>query len=145
MDYHNDFKEFIGLLNEKGVEYLVVGGYAVAHHGYPRYTGDIDIWFKASHDNVMKLKETLQAFGFGSLDIKEDDLLSPKKVIQLGYPPLRIDLMNFIDGVDFEGSYQRKVIGNNLGLPISYISLQDLKKNKQATNRYKDLDDLEHL
>jgi len=145
MDYPSDFKEFIELLNEKKVEYLIVGGYAVAHHGYPRYTGDIDIWFKASVDNVLKLKEVISDFGLSSLGLNDQDLLTAEKVIQIGYPPIRIDLMNSIDGVEFDACYRSKVVGTTLGFPVNFISLADLKINKKATNRHRDLDDLEHL
>lgn len=145
MDYPNDFRELLQLLNVKNVDYLVVGGYAVAQHGYPRYTGDIDIWYKASIENVAKLKIALTDFGFGSLGISDADLLQAENVVQLGYPPVRIDLMNFIDGVTFDVCYERRHIGFTLGFPVNYISLPDLKVNKQATKRYRDLDDLEHL
>lgn len=145
MDYPSDFKEFIELLNEKEVEYLIVGGYAVAHHGYPRYTGDIDVWFRATPENVLKLKNVMIAFGFESLGLNEADLMASEKVIQIGYPPIRIDLMNSIDGVEFDACYRRKVVGTTLGFPVNFISLSDLKTNKQATNRHRDLDDLEHL
>ncbi|CAN5222946.1 nucleotidyl transferase AbiEii/AbiGii toxin family protein [soil metagenome] len=145
MDYPNDFKEFIQLLNEKNVEYLIVGGYAVAHHGYPRYTGDIDIWFKISVENIKNLRETLLNFGFGALNVTDEDLLTSETVIQLGYPPVRIDLMNFLDGVNFDSCFERKNIGSSLGFAVNYIGLEDLKKNKSATKRHRDLDDLEHL
>lgn len=145
MDFPNDFKEFIGLLNARKVKYLVAGGYAVAFHGYPRYTGDIDFWFDTSIENLQSLSNALSDFGFS---IKIDDLAdmaSSEKVIQLGYPPVRIDLLSFLDGVTFDDCFERKVIDGSQGLPINYISKNDLKVNKQASGRHRDLDDLENL
>jgi len=85
-----DFREFVSLLNERGVDYLVVGGYAVALYGYPRYTGDLDVWVRVENDNADKLMDVLAAFGFGDVGLRHDDFLAPDAVIQLGYPPLRI-------------------------------------------------------
>ena len=141
-----DFSEFLGLLNKNKVEYLVIGGYAVAYHGYPRYTGDLDIWFNPEEDNVNKILVSLSEFGFESLNIHQNDLLKPGNIIQLGYPPIRIDLLNNPDGISFSDCFPRRVeqILEN-GLTINYISLSDLITNKKASGRYRDLDDLENL
>ncbi len=140
-----DFKEFFELLNERNVEYLVVGGYAVAFYGYPRYTGDIDIWIAASHINVEKVIDTLGEFGFASLNISIEDLAAEDVVIQLGYPPNRIDIMTSVTGLTFEESYKLSVTTTIDGVNVRFIDAQSLKKNKLATNRHRDLDDLENL
>ena len=145
MVFPNDFKEFIKLLNEKGVEYLVADGYAVAFHGYPRYTGDIDLWFNPNTDNIIQLSKVLKEFGFRVEPEDISDMASSEKVLQIGYPPVRIDLISFLDGVDFTSCYANKVTDMSLGFPIEYISKTDLKTNKKATGRFRDLDDLENL
>jgi hypothetical protein len=106
---NQDFKEFIQLLNDKGVRYLIVGGYAVALHGHPRYTKDIDIWIWLDAENADKLIEVLDQFGFAALGLKPDDFMTPGQVVQLGYPPSRIDLINSLTGVDFKTCYQAKM------------------------------------
>ena len=102
---NQDFKEFIQFLNDNHVQYLVVGGYAVAIHGHPRYTKDIDIWIETSLDNANNLLQALEQFGFSSLGLQTQDFLTPDQIIQLGYPPNRIDLLTNIDGVIFEDCY----------------------------------------
>ena len=101
-----DFKEFIELLNEHSVRYLVVGGYAVAFHGYPRYTKDIDIWIELSLENADKILKALNEFGFGSLDLTPDDFLESDQIIQLGYPPNRIDILTTLKDLKFEDCYE---------------------------------------
>jgi hypothetical protein len=142
---NSDFKEFAQLLNAYEVDYLVVGGYALAAHGHPRYTGDLDIWYRNTHDNRVRVVSALKAFGFGALGLTEDDLGDPGNVIQLGYPPRRIDLLGDIDGVSFSDCWPRRetIEWNGLSLPL--ISLGDFKANKRATGRLKDLADLEAL
>ena len=142
---NQDFKEFIQSLNENDVRYLVVGGYAVALHGYPRYTKDIDIWIGHDHENATRLVKALAQFGFGSLGLKADDFIEPDTIIQLGYPPNRIDLITTLPGVDFEQAFPSRLrveVGNIL---VNFIDLENLKKNKQATGRNQDLADLENL
>ncbi|MCX7736746.1 MAG: nucleotidyltransferase family protein [Candidatus Kapabacteria bacterium] len=145
MVLNKDFREFIELLNFHSIKYLVVGGYAVTIYGYPRFTNDIDIWFSRDKSNAEKLLKALKDFGFGSLDIKIDDFLQPNKVIQLGYPPNRIDLLTSVSGLEFDECYPKKVSIDVSGLKIDFIDLESLKKNKKATGRHKDLDDLENL
>jgi len=145
MVLNKDFREFIELLNAHNIKYLVVGGYAVTVHGYPRYTNDIDIWFWIDKSNAENLIKVLKDFGFGSLDIKTDDFLNPNKVIQLGYPPNRIDLLTSISGVEFEDCYPKRVTIDIGGIKIDFIDVDNLKKNKQASGRHKDLNDLENL
>ena len=93
MELHKDFKEFINLLNAHSVDYVIVGGYAMAFHGHPRFTGDIDFFVKPDRDNAKKIVSVLKDFGFSSLDISEDDFVLPGRVIQLGFPPVRIDIV----------------------------------------------------
>jgi hypothetical protein len=142
---NKDFKEFVELLNSTGVEYLLVGGYALAAHGHPRYTGDIDIWINPTSPNVSRLLEALGRFGFGSLGLTEADFMQPQAVIQLGYPPARIDLLTAIDGVAFDECYRRKVSMRVDGVDLSVIHLVDFRANKLAAGRAKDLADLEEL
>lgn len=145
MVLNKDFKEFIELLNVHQIKYLVVGGYAVTIHGYPRYTNDIDIWIEIDKANAENLIETLIDFGFGSLSISADDFLKPDKVIQLGYPPNRIDLLTSISGVEFEDCYPQRVFVEVDGLMVNFIDIDSLKINKKASGRHKDLNDLENL
>jgi len=140
-----DFVEFIELLNSNSVRYLVVGGYAVALHGHPRYTKDLDVWIQRSPDNAQNLLKALAAFGFGAVDITEEDLLKENYVIQLGYPPNRIDLLTSIKGVDFDVCYTSKIQAEVSGIPIDFIDIDNLKKNKLASGRPQDLADVENL
>ncbi len=140
-----DFKELLELLNLKKIEYLVIGGYAVAIYGYPRATGDIDIWIAISRDNARKTAAALKEFGFDIPELKEALFLEKEKNIRLGVPPLRVELITSIDGVEFSACYKNKNTVTIDDTEINFISLDDLKKNKKASGRYKDLDDLEHL
>ena len=140
-----DFKEFIALLNKNDVRYLVVGGYAVAAHGHPRYTKDLDVWVDVSPGNADRILRALDQFGFGALAVEKEDFLSEGQVIQLGYPPNRIDLITAATGLRFEDCYRAKVQVAIDGEPIDFIDLENLKKNKHATGRFQDLADLENL
>lgn len=142
---NSDFKEFAGLLNSNGVEYLVVGGYALAAHGHPRYTGDIDFWVGITPGNIAALLRALDAFGFASLGLTAADFAQPDAVIQLGHPPRRIDLLTAIDGVEFADCYARRLPVEMDGLTLPFISLDDFKANKRAAGRLKDLADLDSL
>jgi hypothetical protein len=140
-----DFRGFIELLNSNEVRYLIVGGYAVAVHGHPRYTKDPDIWIYADSENIEKLISALAQFGFGSLGITPDDFLTPDQIIKLGYPPNRIDLLTSLKGVDFKNAYQSRVQIEIDGLIADFIDLENLKKNKASTGRSQDMADLENL
>ena len=142
---NQDFKEFIQSLNDNQVHYLVVGGYAIALHGYPRYTKDLDIWIEMAPANAALLVKALEQFGFASLDLKAVDFLGPDQIIQLGYAPNRIDLMTTLPGVEFESCYISRVEVEIDGVSISFIDLKNLKKNKQSTGRLQDLADVERL
>jgi len=141
----HDFKEFLQLLNSKKVEYLIIGGYAVALYGYPRATGDMDIWIAISKDNARKLVEVLEKFGFDIPELKEEIFLEKNKVIRMGYPPLRIEILTSIDGVEFSECYNNRQTVVIDSVAVNFISLEDLKKNKKASGRYQDLADIENL
>jgi hypothetical protein len=140
-----DFKEFIQLLNANQVNYLIIGGYAVAIHGHPRYTKNIDIWVEMSSENADKIITALEQFGFGSLGLSAQDFQTPDQIIQLGYPPNRIDLITTPDGIDFETCYRSKTEVMVDDIPVQFIDLDNLKKNKKASGRLQDLADLENL
>lgn len=142
---HQDYREFIKLLNSKKVEYLVVGSFALAFHGHPRYTGDIDFWVRNSPYNSEKVYNCIKEFGFPISELTEKTFVSDDLIFQIGYPPVRIDIITSVDALDFEISFRNKheiVIDD---LIIGFISIEDFKKNKKAVGRYKDLSDLEGL
>jgi predicted nucleotidyltransferase len=145
MIIHPDFKDFLRLLNQQRVNYLLVGAYALGLLGYPRNTGDMDIWFENEPDNIQKVLKVLSEFGFGSLQITSNDLSEPGIVIQLGREPVRIDIMNDISGVSFPDAFASKVDFDVEGIIIYCISLEFLKVNKKASGRAKDIGDLERL
>ena len=140
-----DFKDFLRLLDAEGVEYLLIGGYAVAYHGYPRATEDIDIWIASSPQNAQRIIRALKQFGFDVPELNPDLFLKPESIVRMGLPPLRIELSTTISGVDFAECYQARVTETIDGITVSIINLTDLKKNKKASGRHRDLDDLERL
>ncbi len=142
---NQDFKEFLELLNANEVKYLVIGGYALAAHGCPRYTKDIDIWIERESENASKIVEVLNQFGFASLSISVDDLITPEYVVQLGYPPSRIDLITDADGVKFSECYPNKVQISIDEVLVNFIDKQNLIKNKRASGRTQDKADIEAL
>lgn len=145
MEADANFVEFIGLLNARGVKYLVVGGFAVNYHGYPRFTGDIDLWLWLDPTNLERVVQSLRDFGFGGLGIGVEQLNAPYKVIQLGYEPHRIDLMTTVDGVDFEACYARASTVELDTANAPFISMADLIAAKEATGRPKDIADAAEL
>jgi hypothetical protein len=145
MDIGQDFKEFIELLNKHEVEYLVVGGYAVAMYGYPRFTGDIDFWIKPTELNAKKIITTLVEFGFEGYDISKEDFVKEDSVIQLGYPPNRIDLLTGVTGLTFDDCYNKKNRVEIAEIEVNFISLFHLRLNKEQTGRDKDINDLNNL
>ena len=142
---NQDFREFIQSLNDNEVHYLVVGGYAVALHGYPRYTKDIDIWIELSLANAKRLVSALEDFGFGSLGLSTEDFLEPDTIIQLGYPPNRIDLITTLSGLDFNDCFSSRLAVEMDDTVVNFIDLENLKKNKRASGRNQDLADLDNL
>lgn len=145
MNLNEDFKEFIELLNNHDVRYLIIGGYAVSFHGHPRYTKDIDIWIERTDVNANHALKALDEFGFGDIGILKEDLLTENNVIQLGYPPRRIDLLTSIKGVTFDNCIANSATSLIDDTPLHFIGLEDLKANKLATGRPQDLADVDHL
>jgi len=145
IELHPDFKDFLRLLSSHNVKYLLVGGYAVGYHGYPRATGDMDIWIEMSKSNSKKIAATFRDFGMPNEAISESLFLEKNKVIRMGVPPVRLEVITSASGVDFNECYSNREVIEIDGIPINFISLQDIKKNKHAAGRYKDLEDLEHL
>jgi predicted nucleotidyltransferase len=145
MIFEKDFIEFIELLNLHAVEYLIVGAHALSFHGRPRHTGDLDIWIKPSLENAEKMMVVLRDFGFGSLNLVKEDFLRDNYVTQLGYPPLRIDILNAISGVSFNEAFSNCLTADVDELRVNYIGLDDLIKNKISTGRKIDLADVESL
>jgi hypothetical protein len=140
-----DFKEFIQCINSAGVEYMLVGGYAVGFHGAPRFTGDMDIWVADSSDNAAKLGQALEQFGFREPQVVSGAFFEKNSVFRIGRPPLQIDLLTEVSGRRFSDCYARRERLNADGVEISVIGLEDLKENKRAAGRAKDLGDLESL
>jgi hypothetical protein len=137
-----DFKEFFRLLNSNGVEYLLIGGYAVGYHGYPRPTGDLDVWIDNTPENAERTARALKEFGF---DCPLDVLLDDNQVARMGVQPFRIELLTTIDGVSFSDCYAERVDDLFDGVEVTLISLAKLKENKRASGRFKDKMDLENL
>jgi len=140
-----DFKEFLKLLNAHQVEYLLIGGYAVGYHGYPRATADMDIWIAMDPANARKIVAVLKEFGFNLPDLSPELFLKEWQVIRLGVPPVRIEIATTISGVNFRECYAEKVLGELDGEQVKLISLKHLKINKKASGRHQDLADLENL
>lgn len=145
MEIRKDFKELLALLNAHQVDYVIVSGYALAQLGVPRYTGDIDILIRLNPENAEKMMSALDEFGFGSVGLSADDFTQPEQVIQLGYPPNRIDIINTLTGVASEEVFANKIIGDYDGLEVPFINRQQFIMNKRAIGRLKDLADLEAL
>jgi hypothetical protein len=141
----DDFKEFLRLLTLHQVEYMMIGGYAVSFHGYPRATMDLDIWVGMTPENADRLQQVLIDFGFAVPALNKNLFLVQDKIIRMGTPPLRIEILTTISGVFFEDCFPNRIQGVVDGVPTNLISLQDLKTNKRASGRHKDLSDLEYL
>lgn len=146
MILEKDFEDFVRLLNKHHVAYMVVGGYALALHGRPRHTGDLDIWINISEDNAIKLLAVMDEFGMSMLGFTKEDFLQQGYISQIGYPPLRIDILNTIDGITFEealAGMQSQQLEDDL--TINFIGLSDFLKNKQASGREQDLADIKEI
>ena len=140
-----DLKEFLQLLNSHKVEYLLIGGYAVGYHGYPRATADMDVWIAVHPQNAEKMVAVLEEFGFNVPELSKDLFLNENKVIRMGVPPVKIEVLTSASGVDFEECYAERILDILDGVKVNIISLKCLKANKKASGRHKDLNDLEHL
>jgi len=138
-------REFIELLNARDVRYLIIGAYALAHHGHPRYTGDIDFFVEASPQNAERISQVLEQFGFANVGVAEEDFTAADQVVQLGVEPHRMDLMTSISGVSFEEAWNTREYGELDGLRVPFISRELLRRNKAALGRKQDLADLDYL
>ncbi len=143
--FPKDFRDFLQLLNEHEVEYLLIGGYAVGYHGFPRTTLDMDVWVAISPDNATKMVNVMIGFGFEPEAVSPEFFINAKGIIRMGVPPLRLEVLKEIDGVEFKECYDRRIVENLDGVEVSIISLRDLRKNKEASGRPKDVVDLENL
>jgi hypothetical protein len=140
-----DFSEFLKLLNSKQVKYLIIGGWAVGFYGYPRATGDLDIWVSRKEENALKLVEALKEFGFDLPNLSAELFTSENQITRLGLPPMRIEILTTISGVSFDECFSNRKTVSIPEVKAHIIDLEDLKKNKLAAKRYKDLDDFENL
>jgi hypothetical protein len=140
-----DFRDFVELLNKYEVEYMVVGGYALAFHGEPRFTGDMDIWIDCTKINAEKMVTVMKDFGAASLGFTKEDFLEPGIIKQIGQPPLRIDILGEIDGVNYANAKKDKQYFKSQDLNIPFIGVTDFIKNKQAVGRKKDLQDVKNI
>jgi predicted nucleotidyltransferase len=140
-----DFREFLRLLHKHEVKYLLIGGYAVGYHGYPRSTNDLDVWVAVHPANAEHIVAVLKEFGFDTPDLSVNLFLKDWNIIRMGIEPVRLEITTSISGVDFDACYAERVIDTLDGVEVNIIDLRHLKLNKQASGRHKDLDDLEHL
>jgi len=145
MSLNADLREFIELLNSRGIEYVIVGAHSLAFHARPRYTGDLDILIKPSPENAAKLVSLLRDFGFGKEDFAESDFTVPEQMIQLGRAPNRIDLLTSLSGVTVEEAFRSKISTELEGLPVFMLSKEALIRNKRAVGRPQDVADLREL
>ena len=140
-----DFREFVESFNDHEVRYLIVGGYALAAHGLPRATGDLDAWVWVGGDNAERVLAALTAFGFGALGLEGADFDHPDSVVQLGYPPYRIDILTSIEGVEFDEAWSRRLSVDIDGVLLEVIGRDDLLRNKVAADRPQDRADVDRL
>jgi hypothetical protein len=145
MRIQKDFKEFIELLNKNSVRYLIVGGYAFSFHAEPRFTKDIDFFVDGSEENAERLLNALAGFGFKNIGLEKDDFIKSENIVQLGVPPVRIDLMTSVTGLDFVAAWENRVTGSYGDTPAFYVSKADLIQNKMAVGRKQDLSDIDRL
>ena len=140
-----NFADFLRLLNSRGVEYLVIGGYAVGYHGFVRATGDLDIFVRISPANAASLVQVFGDFGFSTPELKQDLFMEKGKIVRIGLPPIRIEVLNSISGIKFEDAYPRRIEESIDGVRMPFIDLESLLLNKTASGRLKDLADIEGL
>lgn len=145
IEFPQDFSEFLKLLNDHHVEYLLIGGFAVAMYGYPRATADMDVWVARNKLNAERIVSCLREFGFDTPDLSAELFQEPERIIRMGEAPLRIEILTDIDGVNFDECLKRAEMQHIDGNVIPVIGLSDLKINKRSSGRAKDLDDLENL
>lgn len=140
-----DFKEFLKLLKENDVRYLLIGGYAVGYHGYPRATDDMDVWIAIHPENAAKITSALKAFGLDDPNLEPNLFLQRPKIIRMGFPPLRLEISTSISGVEFDECYRERIVDDLDGVEVNIIDLENLKRNKKASGRDKDIADLKKL
>ena len=145
MEAQKDFRDLLELLNAHKVEYLIVGAYALAFHGAPRYTGDMDIYVKPDPTNAQRIMAALNDFGFGSVELSASDFEVEDKVVQLGFPPVRVDIVTSITGVSWEEAVSGRIEGTYGDVRVYYIGREQFISNKRVLGRKKDLADLEAL
>jgi hypothetical protein len=145
MELDKDFNEFVELFLEHNVRFLIVGGYALAAHGLPRATGDLDAWVWINPENAQNIMRALNAFGFQNLSLTESDFSKENSIIQLGYPPFRIDILTSIDGVAFDQAWEKKIVVELNGMNVPFIGRDDLITNKKAAGRPQDIADVSRL
>lgn len=145
MNLHTDLREFVELLSKLEVRFLIVGAFALAYHGYPRYTSDIDIFVENSEENAERILKAVHQFGFADIGLSREDFKRENQVIQLGVAPNRIDILTFLSGVSFAEAWASREQGDLDGLSVPFISRALLKLNKAASGRIRDLADLENL
>jgi len=145
MEAQPDFRELLALFNECGVDYMIVGGYALAYHGAPRFTGDLDLWVRPDRGNADRILVALDRFGFGSLGLKASDFTEPDNVIQLGFPPVRVDIMTSLTGLTWDDAAAHRVEGEYGDLRVPFIGRDQFVANKRALGRARDLADLEAI
>lgn len=145
MELDKDFKEFVELFIAHDVQFLIVGGYALAAHGLPRATGDLDAWVWANEDNAKRIIEALDEFGFGEVGVTVSDFERADSVVQLGFPPYRIDILTSVDGVSFEAAWANRVVVDIDQIKVPFIGRADLIANKTAAGRPQDIADVQRL
>ncbi len=145
MQLPGDFRDFLALCRSEQIEYLLVGGWAVAYHGHPRFTHDLDVWVAATPENAASLVRVLQKFGFAPTSLDPAAFLEPRKIVRLGVPPLQIDILTSVTGVEFAPCYAERIDADVDGVVVSIVSRDRLLENKQASGRAKDLADIEAL
>ena len=145
MELPEELKELLRLLNSNNVDYLIIGAYALGYHGVPRYTGDLDLFIAPNPDNADALLQTMDNFGFGSLGLEQKDFTTPGNVIQIGNPPLRVDFLTQISGVEWKEVWESRIVGILDSIPVNLISKEHLIRNKASTGRPVDLGDIDRL
>lgn len=145
MEPPRDFCELLESFNAHRVSAIIVGAYALGFHGAPRMTGDLDLLVQRSAENAKRVMDALAAFGFGDVGLSATDFQQPDVVIQLGVPPVRVDLLTGISGVTWEEAWVGRVAGEFGGVPVAFLGLAELRRNKRTVGRHKDLADLEAL
>jgi predicted nucleotidyltransferase len=145
MNIHLDFEEFLKYLNEEKVDFVIIGGYAVAFHGYVRATNDMDLFFRANEKNIVRIRKALKKFGLPTTAKQAKEFVDPGSIIRMGVPPVRLELINSISGLSFDEVWGNRIPGEYGKVAVHYISLADLLKNKKASGRPKDLADYDEL